>query len=100
MTFLGPYPADDFFAEWPGRPVPPEKADVEDLDNGLVDVVVVRLCRDLRTCDQDITVQVQNRVVILTGTVDSAGTVAVASDHAWQTPGISDVCNRLHVADG
>jgi osmotically-inducible protein OsmY len=55
----------------------------------------LRLVRSLRR--QQISVHVQNRVVILTGTVSSPNLRTLAAAHAWRAPGTFDVCNRLDV---
>lgn len=97
---LSSYP-DDYFIGEPYRPMPPEppSSSIPGKDQFLVDVVTERLGRDPRTYDQDITVEVQNQVVILTGTVDSAIVIAVAGDCAWHAPGVRDVCNSLWLSE-
>jgi osmotically-inducible protein OsmY len=93
MAVVWPYPEDAFFyrAE-PGRPV-----EGEDVDQTVAEGVVARLLGHDGTGEQHIKVEVQNRVAILTGSVDSLDVVILAGDLAWRTPGIVDVCNALTV---
>jgi osmotically-inducible protein OsmY len=42
-----------------------------------------------------VVVAVQNRVVILEGRIDSQRARDAAGQHAWETPGVFDVSNRL-----
>jgi osmotically-inducible protein OsmY len=53
------------------------------------------LLRHERIC-----IEVQNRVVILDGTVGTADISAEAGALAWRTPGVHDVNNRLRRLDG
>ncbi|MEE6310722.1 BON domain-containing protein [Plantactinospora veratri] len=69
-------------------------------DQVLADQVVARLVQDERTRLQDIAVEVQNAVAILSGRVDTAELIFVAGGLAWQTIGIADVCNALESCDG
>ncbi|MDW5329680.1 BON domain-containing protein [Plantactinospora sp. KLBMP9567] len=66
----------------------------------LADRVVARLVQDERTRLQDIAVEVQNAVAILTGRVETAELIFVAGGLAWQTIGIVDVCNAIESSDG
>lgn len=91
MAVLWPYPEDAFFHRaQPGHPV-----EREDVDQAVAEGVVARLLGHDLTGDQHIEVDVQNRVAILTGLVDSLDVVILAGDLAWQTPGIVDVRNAL-----
>ncbi len=45
-----------------------------------------------------ITVDVTDRVVTLTGTVDSLTEKRAASENAWNIPGVADVNNNLQIA--
>ncbi|WFF00245.1 BON domain-containing protein [Micromonospora sp. WMMD964] len=54
-----------------------------------------RMQRDLRLRHEHICIEVQNRVVILEGTVTSADVSAEAQARAWSIPGVHDVNNRL-----
>jgi osmotically-inducible protein OsmY len=64
-----------------------------DLHLALAVIDRLRAVRRLR--HQQITVQAQNKVVILEGTVSSAELRTLAGASAWQTPEVYDVCNRL-----
>ena len=66
-----------------------------DLHLALAVIDRLRAVRHLR--DQQITVQAQNKVVILEGTVSSAELRTLAGARAWETPDVFDVCNRLLV---
>lgn len=95
MTGLWPLPDD---GSWPGPPR--DQAPRVHRDDMLADQVLVRLVQDERTRLQDIAVEVQNAVAILTGRVDTPGLIFVAGSLAWQTNGIADVCNALESGDG
>lgn len=69
-------------------------------DKMLADEVVARLVEDQRTRLQNIAVEVQDGVAILTGPVDTPELMFVAGGLAWQTPGVRDVCNALEPSDG
>ncbi|MGN9913431.1 BON domain-containing protein [Phytohabitans sp. LJ34] len=93
MAVLWPYPEDAFFYRaQPGRSV-----DREDVDQAVAEGVLARLLGHDVTGDQPIHVDVQNRVAVLTGSVDSSEMIGMAGDLAWQAPGIVDVCNALTV---
>ncbi|MEJ3746979.1 anti-sigma factor antagonist [Actinomycetes bacterium KLBMP 9797] len=89
MTIPWPTP-DEGSADRPAGTLRPA-----DIDRALADLIVDRLVRDERTHEQDITVDVQNRVAVLTGWVDSAEAARSAGELAWQTPGVVDVCDSL-----
>ncbi|MFI7609332.1 BON domain-containing protein [Micromonospora sp. NPDC049366] len=85
-----PWPYPDEPASGPeGDPGP------QDEDVRLAALVAQGLCNDWSTRRQQITVTVQNRVVILTGTVGSPQARAAAGQLAWDVPGVFDVCNAL-----
>nr|WP_204342805.1 BON domain-containing protein [Micromonospora terminaliae] len=89
-----PWPFPDFpFAE-DGQPAP-DGADVR-----LAALVAQRLSIDWTTRRQQITVTVQNRVVILAGLVADAETRRVAGELAWDVSGVFDVCNALRLHSG
>lgn len=69
------------------------------VDKTLAEDVVAQLVRDERTRLQNIAVEVQNRVAILTGSVDTSELMYVAGGVAWRTPGVVDVCNMLRPSD-
>jgi hypothetical protein len=58
-------------------------------------IVTERLSTDRRIQSGWIDVHVMDRVVVLDGWVDSWTVRSAASGHAWETPGVVDVCNRL-----
>jgi osmotically-inducible protein OsmY len=71
-----------------------------DRDKMLADEVVAQLVGDERTRLQNIAVEVQNGVAILTGHVDTPELMFVAGGLAWRTLGVTDVCNALEPSDG
>jgi osmotically-inducible protein OsmY len=87
--FPWPYGKDGLSRWWSG-PAPGESS-----DQRLARLVTQRLRDDPWTRRQRVRVEVQNRVVILEGHVDSARARWAAVDHAWQTPGVYDVCDVL-----
>ena len=97
MLFPGPYQGNGP-AQWWSRATA-----AETVDERLARLVRQRLYGDPWTCLRRVRVQVQNRVVILEGQLNSAWACWVAVDHAWQTPGVVDVCDVLtgsgHVGD-
>ncbi|MEU8660758.1 BON domain-containing protein [Actinoplanes philippinensis] len=62
--------------------------------------VVERIQDDPGLAGEFITVEVQNRVVNLLGTVSSLYARIAAADLARSTPGIADICNRLVLTTG
>lgn len=88
---MTPWPSPDDGSGQPTRRPAPRA----DRDKTLADDVVSRLIQDERTRLQNIAVEVQNGVVILTGPVDTPELMFVAGGLAWQTPGVRDVCNAL-----
>ncbi|TDC36761.1 BON domain-containing protein [Micromonospora sp. 15K316] len=64
-------------------------------DARLAALVAQRLGVDWATRHQEIEVTVQNKVVILSGTVASPEVRRTAGDLAWDVPGVLDVCNTL-----
>jgi osmotically-inducible protein OsmY len=91
MTIPMPGPGDPF--RHPSRRPAPRWNN----DQVIAASVVARLVGDYRTCEEPIAVEVQNRVAILTGRVESPDAAFVAGYLAWQTPGITDVCNAIEV---
>ena len=67
-------------------------------DREMKSALVHRLNENLYTQDAEIKVDVDHRVVVLGGEVDSPDAVAAAVDDAWDVPGVVDVSNRLVVA--
>jgi hypothetical protein len=71
---------------------------VDEVDAALVDRVAERLVAESEIRGRLVRVTVQNSVVILEGSVESADVKCAAGRLAWMTPGVVDVCNML-VAD-
>jgi hypothetical protein len=72
----------------------------EALDARLAWRVVETLAADSRVRRQDVTVEVQNGVVMLTGAVDGSRVRAAVADAARGVPGVRDVCNVLRIKEG
>ncbi len=87
-----PLPENDPFHPAWDPPAP------DDEDTRLAALTAQRLSTDWTTRRQQITVSVQNRVVILAGTVTDPDARQVAGELAWDVPGVADVCNTLRVA--
>lgn len=93
---MTPWPIPD---DGSGQPIR-RHAPLANRDKALADKVVARLIHDERTRMQNIAVEVQNGVAILTGHVDTPELMFVAGGLAWRTPGVIDVCNALEPSDG
>ncbi|MFG1714819.1 BON domain-containing protein [Micromonospora sp. NPDC049203] len=91
MVMPWPYPEFPFTGGGP---------DPDDADTRLASLVAQRLSADWTTRRQQITVTVQNRVVILAGLVADPATRLVAAELAWDVPGVFDVCNALRLYGG
>jgi len=94
-----PWPQSDdgwFGDAWPqvdtGYPANPDEEDLR-----IAAQVAQRLSIDWATRYQQITVTVQNRVVILAGLVRTAEAIQVAGELAWGVPGVYDVCNTIRI---
>ena len=81
-----PYPEHNHF---------PEDDHPLNEDLRLAALVAQRLSIDWTTRRQQISVAVQNQVVILTGMVADHATRRAAAELAWDVPGVFDVCNAL-----
>ncbi|MGC4832447.1 BON domain-containing protein [Micromonospora arida] len=92
MYLPWPLPDENWFADTSHQPEP----DHEDLR--LEALVAQRLSIDWTTRRQQITVSVQNRVVILAGVVSDANARQVAADLAYDVPGVFDLCNTLRLS--
>ncbi|GLZ01123.1 BON domain-containing protein [Actinoplanes sp. NBRC 103695] len=66
-------------------------------DEFLLDLVPSRLIATSQIRGKQVTVMVQNGVVILEGPVDSTDAKDAASGLVWSTPGVRDLCNLLAV---
>lgn len=91
MVLPWPFPDDDAF---PTAPAPPTEDDTR-----IAAEVAQRLAGNRFTRRQRISVEVQNRVVILVGTVDTPDVRVTAGNLAWRVPGVADVCNVLRPAN-
>jgi osmotically-inducible protein OsmY len=67
-------------------------------DRELKSVLVDRLKENILTQDARIRVEVDHRVVVLGGEVESPIVKRVAGDDAWDMPGVLDVSNELVVS--
>lgn len=67
-------------------------------DREMKSVLVDRLHENIFTQDARIKVEVDHRVVVLGGEVDSPTAKRAAGDDAWDTPGVVDVSNQLVVS--
>lgn len=70
----------------------------DDLDRRLARAVADRLIDDPRISRHGVTVVVQNRVVILSGTAGSRAVKQAAGTMAGAVDGVRDVCNALRVS--
>ncbi|MGC1215749.1 MAG: BON domain-containing protein [Micromonospora sp.] len=85
-----PFPDDPFLSTR-------QEPEQENEDLRLAALVTQRLAIDWSTRRQQITITVQNRVVILAGAVADQETRRVAGELAWDVPGVIDVCNALQL---
>ncbi|MEV0328029.1 BON domain-containing protein [Micromonospora echinospora] len=93
MVLPWPFPDDDAVPSEPS-PTPPEND-----DRRIAAEVTRRLNGNRLTRRQRIVVEVQNRVVILGGTVDSPDVRLTAGELAWGVHGVADVCNTLRLTN-
>ncbi len=87
------YPTERYYYGWYDD-VPSAPPSDREIKSQLVD----RLRENQHTTDDDIRVDVEQRVAILTGEVSSVVAKRAAGDDAWDTPGVADVSNQLVVA--
>jgi osmotically-inducible protein OsmY len=66
-------------------------------DRDIKSELVDRLQQNPYTRNDDISVDVEHDVVILTGEVSSSRAKRAAGDDAWDVPGVVDVNNQLRV---
>ncbi|MEO3772061.1 BON domain-containing protein [Micromonospora sp. B9E7] len=92
MYLPWPLPDENWLADTSRQPEP----DHEDLR--LEALVAQRLSIDWTTRRQQITVSVQNRVVILAGLVSDTNARQVAAELAYDVPGVVDICNTLRLS--
>ncbi|WP_433134494.1 BON domain-containing protein [Micromonospora sp. CA-240977] len=86
-----PLPDENWLAGTSEQPVP------DSGDLRLEALVAQRVSIDCATRRQQISVRVQNGVVILSGLVSGTDVRQVAADLAWDVPGVVDVCNMLRL---
>jgi osmotically-inducible protein OsmY len=67
-------------------------------DREMKSTLVHRLNENPYTEDAEIKVDVDNRVIVLEGRVETPTAKRVAGDDAWDVPGAIDVSNQLVVA--
>ncbi|MEV1143781.1 BON domain-containing protein [Micromonospora sp. NPDC049799] len=89
MSMPWPLPDDNWLAGTGDQPEP------DSGDLRIEALVAQRLSIDWTTRRQQISVSVQNRVVILSGLVSGTDARQVAGELAWDVPGVVDVCNTL-----
>ncbi|MBM7494210.1 osmotically-inducible protein OsmY [Micromonospora luteifusca] len=92
MYMPWPLPDENWFADTSDQPEP----DCEDLR--IEALVAQRLSIDWTTRRQQITVSVQNRVVILAGMVSDAKARQLAAELAYDVPGVFDICNTVRLS--
>lgn len=85
---------------YPEFPFTGDQPEPDDEDVRLAALVAQRLSIDWTTRRQRIAVSVQNRVVILSGTVADPQARQAAGELAWDVPGVFDVCNALGLYRG
>jgi osmotically-inducible protein OsmY len=73
-------------------------AEVLPSDREMKSALVHRLNENPYTEDAEIKVDVDHRVIVLGGEVDTPIAKRVAGDDAWDIPGVMDVSNQLVVA--
>lgn len=84
------YPDERYYYAWRDEqpPKPPSDGDIKSM-------IVDRLKDNPHTKDDDIKVDVKQKVVVLGGEVSSWLAKRAAGDDAWDTPGVVDVSNQL-----
>lgn len=98
MYLPWPLPDDGWFADAWHQVDTEHHANPDDDDLRIAALVAQRLSIDWATRCQQITVTVQNRVVILAGLARTAEASQVAAELAWDVPGVYDVCNTIRVS--
>lgn len=76
-----------------------DRVPVEEVPNDrtMKAALVSRLNENLYTQDSDIRVEVDDRVVVLHGDVESEAVRQAAADDAWDVPGVVEVENQITV---
>nr|WP_221383251.1 BON domain-containing protein [Actinoplanes polyasparticus] len=91
---MWPFPDDGSFSSDRRRFPATDSPDVR-----LAYRVAEALLSDERIRHQRVAVEVQNRVVLLSGSVDSNSSKQAAGDAAGSITGVADICNTLRVTD-
>ncbi|SCG43339.1 BON domain-containing protein [Micromonospora coxensis] len=91
MVMPWPLPDDSWFRAEPQPPV--SGGD----DAWLATEVTYRIVGGAGPRARRVSVTVQNRVAILTGSVRDPSTRQLAGELAWLVPGVADVCNSIRV---
>ncbi|MFC4018483.1 BON domain-containing protein [Micromonospora sp. GCM10011542] len=91
MYMPWPLPDENWFADTSEQSVPHSG------DLRIEALVAQRLSVDWTTRRQQISVRVQNGVVMLSGLVSGTDVRQVAAELAWDVPGVLDVCNMLRL---
>ncbi len=89
---MWPFPDDGSFFSDQRRFPPTDNPDVR-----LTYCVAEALLTDARTRHQRIAIEVQNGVVLLSGTVDSRSAKQLTGDTVRGVAGVADICNTLRV---
>ncbi|SCG46025.1 BON domain-containing protein [Micromonospora halophytica] len=91
MVMPWPLPDESWFRPDPQPPAPGGD------DAWLAGEIAYRIVGGVGPRARGVSVTVQNRVAILTGTVRDPSTRRLAGELAWLVPGVADVCNSLRV---
>ncbi|GIE35108.1 hypothetical protein Ait01nite_081530 [Actinoplanes italicus] len=79
-------------------PLPANDGSAFDSDVALTFRVIQRIFDDPRLAGERVTVQAQNGVVTILGTVSCLYARVTAAGLVRDTPGVTDICNRLELA--
>lgn len=88
------YPYDRYYYPWYDS----SETDPPPTDHEIKATVVDQLRENPHTRDDDIQVEVEQGVVILTGEVSSPKAKRAAGDDAWDSRGVCDVSNQLSIS--
>ncbi len=91
--FRYPYYTNRYYYNYYG----PYYAEINRSDQEIREDVERNLRWDSWVDSNQVNIEVQNRIVTLTGTVDSLVEKRAAGDDAWDTIGVVDVYNNLQV---
>jgi osmotically-inducible protein OsmY len=88
-----PQPASRYYYDWYTQASPEE----EMTDPDIKSIVVDRLRENPHSKDDDIRVDVEHGVVVLSGDVSSPLAKRAGDDDAWDVRGVKDVSNQLEI---